>query len=60
MLQVSGVITDATGKARWIVQGTWDDKMEGAKVLKTVESSRGKVIYETGEPIVMWQRRYPA
>ena len=53
------MITDAAGKARWIVQGTWDEKMEGAKVLKTVESSKGKVIYETGEPIVMWQRRYP-
>ena len=57
--QVSGVITDTNSKARWIVQGTWDEKMEGAKVLNTVEKSSGKLIYETGEPKMMWQRRYP-
>lgn len=53
------MITDSTGKARYVLSGTWDDKLEGARVLNTVETSKGKIIYETGETKVLWQRRYP-
>ena len=55
-LQVTGVITDKAGKARWVVQGTWDEKLEGAKVLQTIEN-KGKTVYETGPTKLLWQRR---
>ena len=58
-MQVTGIITDSSGVARWVLQGTWDDKIEGAKVINTVETNKGKVVYETGPQRVMWQRRYP-
>ncbi|ELT99009.1 hypothetical protein CAPTEDRAFT_179200 [Capitella teleta] len=58
--KVTGVITDASGQARWVLQGTWDERVEAAKVIKTVESGKGKIVYETAEAKVMWQRRYPS
>jgi len=58
-IQVTGVIQDSTGHVRYVLSGTWDDKLEGAPVLNTIESSKGKVMYETGETKVLWQRRYP-
>jgi len=59
-IQVTGVIQDSAGHVRYVLSGTWDDKLEGAPVLNTIESSKGKVMYETGETKVLWQRRYPA
>jgi len=59
LMQVTGVIQDSAGHVRYVLSGTWDDKLEGAPVLNTIESSKGKVMYETGETRVLWQRRYP-
>ena len=56
---MTGVVTDKDGKERWVIEGTWDDKIEGAPVIKTTESTRGKVLYDTGPSTVMWQRDYP-
>ena len=56
-LQVTGVISDSSGKANWVIQGTWDDKIDGAKVLTTSES-KGKTVFETGPTTLMWQRKY--
>lgn len=56
--KVAGIITDSASKARWVVQGTWDDKLEGSPVLKSDES-KGKLVYETGDKQLLWQRRYP-
>jgi len=53
------VVTDKDGKERWVIQGTWDEKIEGAPVIKTAESTRGKVLYDTGPSTVMWHRDYP-
>ena len=57
--QVTGVIKDASGNVKYVLSGTWDCKLEGARVLKTSETSKGKVVYETGDAVVLWQRRYP-
>jgi len=57
--KVTGVVTDSTGAARWVLQGTWDDKIEGAKVLNTIETGKGKTVYETGATKILWQRRMP-
>jgi hypothetical protein len=56
--KVTGVISDSTGRVRWLVQGTWDEKMEGAPVIFT-ENVDGNVVHRTGEKKLLWQRRYP-
>ncbi|KAL0965600.1 hypothetical protein UPYG_G00283410 [Umbra pygmaea] len=61
--KVTGVVTDSEGTAHYILSGTWDDKMESAKI---VESSRGcsgsegkqKTVYQTLQPKVLW-KKYP-
>lgn len=58
-IQVTGVITDSHDKAMYVLSGTWDDRLEGARVLNTVKTGKGNVVYETGETKVLWQRRYP-
>lgn len=58
--KVTGVITDSSDVAKYVLSGTWDDKLEGARVLNTVKTGKGNVVYETGETKVLWQRRYPS
>uniref|UniRef100_A0A4W5P5H8 Oxysterol-binding protein n=1 Tax=Hucho hucho TaxID=62062 RepID=A0A4W5P5H8_9TELE len=61
--KVTGVVADSEGTAHHILSGTWDDKMESAKI---VESSRGcggsegkqKTLYQTLQPKVLW-KKYP-
>lgn len=55
---MTGVITDSKGVAQYVLSGTWDDKIEGAKVIGTDEPTKGKFEYQTDEPIVLWQRRH--
>uniref|UniRef100_A0A8C8H0H7 Oxysterol-binding protein n=1 Tax=Oncorhynchus tshawytscha TaxID=74940 RepID=A0A8C8H0H7_ONCTS len=58
---VTGVVADSEGTAHHIMSGTWDDKMESAKI---VESSRGcggsegkqKTLYQTLQPKVLWKK----
>ncbi len=54
--QVTGIVTDKSGVARWVLQGTWDDEIQGAPVLKTVEHPKGKVVYETGMQKRLWKK----
>ena len=58
LFQLTGVVSDKSGKARYVIQGTWDEKLEGAKVLKT-EEQKGKTVYETGPTTLLWKRKYP-
>uniref|UniRef100_A0A3B5QNP9 Oxysterol-binding protein n=1 Tax=Xiphophorus maculatus TaxID=8083 RepID=A0A3B5QNP9_XIPMA len=61
--KVTGVVEDGEGTAHYILSGTWDDKMESAKI---VESSRGcggsegkqKTVYQTLQPKLLW-KKYP-
>uniref|UniRef100_A0A8C5EII4 Oxysterol-binding protein n=1 Tax=Gouania willdenowi TaxID=441366 RepID=A0A8C5EII4_GOUWI len=59
--KVTGVVADSNGQAHYILSGTWDDKMESAKI---VQSSRGgsegkqKTVYQTLSPKVLW-KKYP-
>ncbi|KAJ8043715.1 Oxysterol-binding protein 1 [Holothuria leucospilota] len=59
--KVTGVVVDASGAARYIVSGTWDRKVEIAKVLneRLDKSGKGKPVYETGPPQLVWQRKPP-
>jgi len=56
---VTGVITDSSGIAKYILNGTWDSKLEGARVLNGEEVAKSKVDYVTSDYRVLWQRRYP-
>lgn len=61
--KVTGVVMDSDGQAHYILSGTWDDKMESAKI---VQSSRGssssegkqKTVYQTLTPKLLW-KKYP-
>ncbi|XP_022536881.2 oxysterol-binding protein 2 isoform X1 [Astyanax mexicanus] len=61
--KVTGVVAESDGLAHYILSGTWDDKMESAKI---VESSRGcvgsevkqKTVYQTLPPKLLW-KKYP-
>lgn len=61
--KVSGVVTDANGKAHYVLSGTWDEKMEFAKIVestKTIANSedKQKTVYETVPPTLLW-KKYP-
>ncbi|PAA85237.1 hypothetical protein BOX15_Mlig004611g1, partial [Macrostomum lignano] len=53
--KVTGVITDKTGVTRYVITGTWDDLIEGARVLK-VDDSKAKQVAETKPAVVLWKR----
>ena len=57
VVQVTGVVTNKDGEAKWVLTGTWDKKMEGAKVLHVDESNKGKPVFETGQNITLWERK---
>ncbi|XP_078523185.1 oxysterol-binding protein 2-like isoform X2 [Lissotriton helveticus] len=61
--KVSGVVTDAKGKAHYVLSGTWDEKMEFAKIVestKTIATSedKQKTVYETVPSTLIW-KKYP-
>ncbi|RWS29937.1 hypothetical protein B4U80_06650 [Leptotrombidium deliense] len=57
--KVTGVVIDKNGIPKWVLQGTWDMKMEAAKVISSHGSSKGKPILETATPKVIWKRVLP-
>jgi hypothetical protein len=56
---VTGVVVDKDGTPKWVLQGTWDNKVEAAKVINSHGSTKGKPILETATPKVLWKRVYP-
>ncbi|ESO10964.1 hypothetical protein HELRODRAFT_109253 [Helobdella robusta] len=56
--RVSGIITDSNGTAKYLLSGTWDDKIEGARIIGVEEPSKGKVEYKTEQSVVLWTRRF--
>lgn len=56
--KVAGIITDANKVAHWIINGKWNDFIEGAKV-KNPEVITTRSRFETYNPAILWRRRYP-
>ncbi|XP_067911387.1 oxysterol-binding protein 2-like isoform X4 [Heterodontus francisci] len=59
--KVTGVVTDSEGKASNILTGTWDEKMEFAKVVESSQDGtscegRQKTVYQTLPPKVLWRK----
>ncbi|GAB6026499.1 hypothetical protein CHUAL_012924 [Chamberlinius hualienensis] len=57
--KVNGVIMDKDGVVKWILSGTWDNKMDAAKVLSIQNDVKGKPVLETSQPKTLWKRRLP-
>uniref|UniRef100_A0A8C3Y6L0 Oxysterol-binding protein n=1 Tax=Catharus ustulatus TaxID=91951 RepID=A0A8C3Y6L0_CATUS len=61
--KVTGVVSDADGKAHYVMSGTWDEKMECSKIIHSSHGStstegKQKTVYQTLSPKVLW-RKYP-
>lgn len=61
--KVTGVVSDADGKAHYVMSGTWDEKMECSKIVQSSHGSAGsegkqKTVYQTLSPKVLW-KKYP-
>lgn len=61
--QVTGVVADSKGQAHYILSGTWDEKMESAKIIQSSEGASGsegkqKTVYQTLPPKLLW-KKYP-
>ena len=62
-LQVTGVVQDREGAAHYILSGTWDDRMEYAKIVDSSPGCGGsegkqKTVYQTLPAKLLW-KKYP-
>ncbi|XP_061624407.1 oxysterol-binding protein 2 isoform X1 [Phyllopteryx taeniolatus] len=61
--KVTGVVADNGGQAHYILSGTWDEKIESAKIIQSSRGGSGsegkqKTIYQTLSPKLLW-KKYP-
>ncbi|XP_070587524.1 oxysterol-binding protein 2-like, partial [Erythrolamprus reginae] len=62
--KVTGVVMDAHGNERYVMSGTWDEKMECSKIIEAsqgnsiAEGKLPRTLYQTLSPKVLW-RKYP-
>lgn len=57
------MVSDADGKAHYVMSGTWDEKMECSKIVQSSHGStstegKQKTVYQTLTPKVLW-KKYP-
>ncbi|KAK1130509.1 hypothetical protein K0M31_018641 [Melipona bicolor] len=56
--KVKGVVMNSNNEVKWVVQGTWDSKIEIAPVIST-SGTPDNPVYKTGPYILAWKRRMP-
>ncbi|XP_052270365.1 oxysterol-binding protein 1-like isoform X2 [Dreissena polymorpha] len=56
--KVTGVVTDSSDAAKWVITGTWDTQMEIAQVLQVDESAK-RPVFATGPKRIIWKRVEP-
>ncbi|XP_034945715.1 oxysterol-binding protein 1 isoform X2 [Chelonus insularis] len=56
--KVKGVVMNANKEVKWVVQGTWDSKIEIAPVIST-SGSPDNPVYKTGPYTLAWKRKMP-
>uniref|UniRef100_A0A1I8H0G0 Oxysterol-binding protein n=1 Tax=Macrostomum lignano TaxID=282301 RepID=A0A1I8H0G0_9PLAT len=54
--KVTGVITDRQGVTRYVLTGTWDEMIEGARVCRVDDANQAKPVMETRQASVLWRR----
>ncbi|XP_078037530.1 oxysterol binding protein isoform X3 [Augochlora pura] len=57
--KVKGVVMNSNNEVKWVVQGTWDSKIEIAPVIST-SGTTDNPVYKTGPYILAWKRRMPS
>jgi len=57
--KVTGVVMDKNDKVSWILEGIWDKTVEAKKVISCQDSAKGKPVYETSAPKIIWKRTIP-
>ncbi|XP_043289479.1 oxysterol-binding protein 1 isoform X2 [Venturia canescens] len=56
--KVKGVVMNSSKEVKWVVQGTWDAKIEIAPVINT-SGTPDNPVYKTGPYTLAWKRRMP-
>lgn len=56
--RVKGVVMNRDGEVKWVVNGTWDNKIESAPVIST-SGTPDSPVYKTGNYKTIWTRRPP-
>lgn len=56
--KVKGVVMNSNNEVKWVVQGTWDTKIEIAPVIST-SGTPDNPVYKTGPYMLAWKRRMP-
>lgn len=56
--RVKGYVQNPAGEVKWVINGTWDDKVEIAPVISTSGTPENPV-YQTGPSVLAWRRRMP-
>jgi len=51
---------DSDGNVRWVVSGTWDNKIDVAPVISTERASPDNPVFKTGPYTKVWKRKSPA
>ncbi|KAJ8007978.1 hypothetical protein DPEC_G00099960 [Dallia pectoralis] len=59
--KVTGVVTDKSGKAHYILSGTWDEKLEFSRVMQSTRGENGtegrqKTVYQTLKAKELWRK----
>ncbi|CAF0929436.1 unnamed protein product [Rotaria sordida] len=57
--KVTGVVTDVAGQAKWVLTGTWTEKIEGGPVESTAGRHAHSHHMETRNMKLLWQRKMP-
>ncbi|KAG5834785.1 hypothetical protein ANANG_G00265250 [Anguilla anguilla] len=57
--KVTGVVMDSENTAHFVLSGTWDDKIESARIIGSSQATGGqKTVYQTESPRQLW-KKYP-
>lgn len=56
--RVKGVVMNRDGQVKWVINGTWDNKIEIAPAISSSGSSDSPV-YKTGNYKTIWSRKLP-
>jgi hypothetical protein len=59
VFQVKGCVMDRDGNVRWVVSGTWDNKIDIAPVISTERANPDNPVYKTGPYKTAWKRKSP-
>ncbi|PSN47433.1 Oxysterol-binding protein 1 [Blattella germanica] len=57
--KVKGCVMDRDGNVKWVVNGTWDNKIDIAAVISTERASPDNPVFKTGPYTCAWKRKLP-